>query len=436
MRSVLLAVSLLACHQAAAWSDHASLAWPMLRSDTHLMQPSVVVEPLDVFLEAEASGIAELLNRIEIAMIAGNPDYPPTPTALRFNASDVSDRRGRFIAALRISPRLEYGLYRQVMTDDVISASDEPLAWSELSYLPSGDAEQERLYLSLSSGARVSPAHVLSSASDEPDLGMDVGLYSDNGTEVGAQYGLGEQPFGNPNLPYGSQAPLHMGFYHLDPLTQFAQPSLKRTLPLWRVIQYEELARLAFASGHEYWGWRFMGWALHYIGDLTQPYHTDPLPGVSLMSALWSLVMGETNDLIQLVSNRHGVLESYQYRRVQALMQQGAWQAPLLRSISEPQTACFTPDGIVSDLTAQSVVMGAALDATLSEQVPSRYVSDPSFEWVGSEFQTDVVALISAEVGDSAIDALDAELGLHLRRFSYYLQGWITHARTLARGAD
>ena len=34
------------------------------------------------------------------------------------------------------------------------------------------------------------------------------------------------------------------------------------------------------------------------------------------------------------------------------------------------------------------------------------------------------------------VDALDAELGLHLRRFSYYLQGWITHARTLARGAD
>ena len=90
-----------------------------------------------------------------------------------------------------------------------------------------------------------------------------------------------------------------------------------------------------------------MGWALHYVGDLTQPYHTDPLPGVDLLSALWSVVMGETNDLIQLVSNRHGVLESYQYRRVLALMQEGAWQAPLLLAISEPQTACFTPEGVV-----------------------------------------------------------------------------------------
>lgn len=436
MRAVFLAASLLACHQATAWSDHASLAWPMLRTDAYLMAPSVVVEPLETFLATEAVAIADALNRLETEMIEEDPEYPPTPVALRFDPSDSSDWRGQFLAALRISPRLAYGLYRQVMTDEFITAEDETLGWSDLSYLPSGESVETRMYLPLTPGALISPAHILSSASDEPDLGMDVGLYSNNKTDAGARYGLGEQPFGNPNLSYGSQAPLHMGFYHLDALTRFAQPSLKRTLPLWRIKQYEALADLAFANGHDYWGWRFMGWAMHYIGDLTQPYHTEPLPGVSVWSALWSVVMGETNDLIQLVSNRHGVLESYQYRRIQALMQEGAWQAPLLLSISEAQTACFTPDGVVSDLTAQSVVMGAALDATLSEQVPSPYVSDPSFEWVGSEYQTDVVALIRAEEGNLAVQALDDELELHLRRFSYYLQGWITHARTLERGAD
>ncbi|MDG1829152.1 MAG: hypothetical protein P8H66_08015 [Luminiphilus sp.] len=435
MRSVFLAISLIACHQAAAWSDHASLAWPMLRTDATLMQSRVVVEPLDVFLKAEAAGIADVLARLEIEMIEGNPEYPPTPVELTFNGSNKTDFQGRFIAALRISPRLDYGLYRQVMAGDVISSEAKTLGWSDLSYLPSGDSVQERAYLPLTVGALVSPAYILASASDEPDLGMDVGLYSDNDTDVGARYGLGEQPFGNPNLPYGSQAPLHMGFYHLDAVTQLAQPSLKRTLPLWRIKQYEELARLAFATGHEYWGWRFMGWALHYVGDLTQPYHTDPLPGVDLLSALWSVVMGETNDLIQLVSNRHGVLESYQYRRVLALMQEGAWQAPLLLAISEPQTACFTPEGVVSDLTAQSVALGPGLDETLSKRVPALYVSDPAFEWVGYELEADVVALINAQGGDSAIEALDNELERHLRRFSYYLQGWITHTRTLELGA-
>ena len=67
--------------------------------------------------------------------------------------------------------------------------------------------------------------------------------------------------------------------------------------------------------------------------------------------------------------------------------------------------------------------------------MPALYVSDHAFEWVGYELEDDVVALINAQGGDSAIEALDNELERHLRRFSYYLQGWITHTRTLELGA-
>lgn len=72
---------------------------------------------------------------------------------------------------------------------------------------------------------------MIASANDEPDFGMDIGLFADNGTDFGQRYGFGQQPFGNPNLDYGSQAPFHMGFYHLDWLTRTAQPSLLRTYP-------------------------------------------------------------------------------------------------------------------------------------------------------------------------------------------------------------
>ena len=71
----------------------------------------------------------------------------------------------------------------------------------------------------LAAGDPVTIAEVIASASDEPDFGMDVGLYEDNGTAFGAVYGFGETPFGNDNLDYGSQAPFHMGFSHLDWLT-------------------------------------------------------------------------------------------------------------------------------------------------------------------------------------------------------------------------
>lgn len=433
MRLCLIPILFLACQQALAWSDHASLAWPFLRAQPTLNAPQLTVESLDQFLSAEATGVARVLDAVESAMLAQDAAFPATPAALKFNPVDTGRLRGSFIAALRISPELDYALYHQVMPGEVPLQSP-PLLWSDLSFLGPGESHDDTRYQALEVGGSVSIAHVLATASDEPDMGMDIGLYTDNGTEFGQHYGMGQQPFGNPNLSYGSQAPLHMGFYHLDWLTQFAQPDLKRGLPLWRITLYDALARLAFDTGHDYWGWRFMGWALHYIGDLTQPYHADPLPGVSLLSALWSVIMGETDNVIQLVSNRHGVLESYQYQRMRSSMQSGDWAAPILVRIAQTQTSCFLPAGVIPDLTAGSVALGGRLDATLSEVFPAQFVSDPSFEWVGSGFEPEVVMQVADQGGDRALAAIDAELEVLLGRFSYYLQGWIAHGLSLQGG--
>ena len=435
MRLCLIPILFLACQQALAWSDHASLAWPFLRAQPALMAPQLSVEPLEQFLAAEAAGVARVLDEVEAVMLAQDAAYPATPPALKFDPVGSDGLRASFIAALRVSPKLDYALYHQVMPGDVPSQSP-PLLWSDLSFLDGGESHDDTFYQALKAGEGVSIAHVLATASDEPDMGMDIGLYTDNGTDFGDDYGMGLQPFGNPNLSYGSQAPLHMGFYHLDWLTQFAQPDLKRGLPLWRITLYDALARLAFNTGHDYWGWRFMGWALHYIGDLTQPYHADPLPGVSLLSALWSVLMGETDNVIQLVSNRHGVLESYQYQRMRSSMQSGDWAAPILARIAQTQTSCFLPTGVIPDLTAGSVALGDQLDGTLSEVFPAQFVSDPSFEWVGSGFEPEVVMQVADRGGDTALAVIDAELEVLLGRFSYYLQGWIAHGQSLQGGGE
>ncbi len=435
VRLILIPLLCLVVPQVWAWSDHASLAWPLLRDQPNLNEPVLIAEPLAAFLSAEQQGIVRVLADVESAMLAEDPDYPPTPTALNFNTVNAGDFPSRFVAAVRISPRLSYPLYHQVMPGEVGEA-DRRMHWPELSFLDPGESHRGTVYRALVPGERVSIAHVLASASDEPDMGMDIGLYTDNGTDFGQRYGMGQQPFGNPNLSYGSQAPLHMGFYHLDWLTAFAQPELQRGLPLWRIVLYESLAELAFTTGHDYWGWRFMGWALHYIGDLTQPYHADPLPGVSLLSALWSVIMGETDQVIQLVSNRHGVIESYQFERMANLMQRGDWASPLLSRIAQRQSACFLPAAVVPELTVGSIRLGGQLDATLTAVAPARFVSDPTFEWVGSGFETEVVAQVEAEGGDQALRALDGELEVLLGRFSYYLQGWISHGLSLQGQVD
>ena len=95
---------------------------------------------------------------------------------------------------------------------------------------------------------------------------------------MGARYGFGTQPFGDARFEYSSQAPFHIGYYHESALIYRAAPFLARTYPEMRVQQYLGLARFAFESGHDYWGYRFLGWALHYVQDLTQPYHSKALP--------------------------------------------------------------------------------------------------------------------------------------------------------------
>ena len=155
---------------------------------------------------------------------------------------------------------LPYRLYVD-LSPERAQPEQAPLAWSELSFLGGGTSQLAARYWAVEPGEPVSIAEVIASANDEPDFGMDIGLFADNGTDFGQRYGFGIQPFGNPNLDYSSQAPFHMGFYHLDWLTRTAQPSLLRTYPLWRIALFGELAELAFSTGHDYWGWRFLGWA-------------------------------------------------------------------------------------------------------------------------------------------------------------------------------
>ena len=413
---------------ARAWSDHASLVWPLLRSQPELIHRTVAAEPLDAFLTAEQAGIAETLEAVESWSIATIEHYPPTPKNLHWGNGHPPTAE-RFFAAIRVNPTLPYRLYVD-LSPERAQPEQAPLAWSDLSFLGGGTSQLAARYWALAPSEPVSIAEVIASANDEPDFGMDIGLFTDNGTEFGQRYGFGIQPFGNPNLEYSSQAPFHMGFYHLDWPTRTAQPSLLRTYPMWRIALFGELAELAFSTGHDYWGWRFLGWGLHYIGDLTQPYHAIPLPGVGILDALWSVVQGKTGELVQVVSNRHGVIESYQYQRLTRALEARQWSAPLLKAISDhPDTTAVEYESFVMALTADSVEAAADFDAAIERNVPSHYVSDPTFEWTGSGFEQAIVERVADEQGEPAIAELDAAVTLQLARFSAVASRWIARGR-------
>jgi hypothetical protein len=174
---------------------------------------------------------------------------------------------------------------------------------------------------------------------------------------------------------------------------------------------------------------------LHYIGDLTQPYHAQPLPGVSTPQALWKLIKGETEQAIQLVSNRHGVLESYQYQRVMQAQRLFAWQQPILaRMVDAAPGPDYSSTMIREQLTAESVAAGAGLDAALEQHMPAQFVDDPTFEWTGSGQEAAIVDRVRSASGASAIAALDEIVAEQLARFGRYARSWIAEAEGLDAG--
>jgi len=427
--SLLLGLSALAASPALAWDNHTPAAH---RAFAELPEvgdfPPVEVQSLSSFLQAEQQGLVELLADEEAWARQNVPTYPPLPDELAFVGGGGDDLQRRFLNALRVNPDIKLALYRKLAPEDQAPVDVQPLPWDAVTTLKNPGSLGNAVLLPLQEGERVPALEVLVAACDEPDYGFDLGLWSDNGTDYGALAGLGEQPFGNPVLEYSSQAPFHMGFYHEADIVYSLASFLQRTYPEYRLHMYQQLARYAFEQGHDYWGWRFAGWALHYVQDLTMPYHAQVLPGVSVTRMLGINILsvvgmsGPKDDAVQLVSNRHMALEIYvrQVLEVSAQQADSPLQAALADSAWDSHYGIFGEDYLRRTLTLESVGRSDQVDGALEEHMPEHVVSDPQVELQDSEDVLQGVRDKSAD-GEAALDSIMSELlrsfGAHSRNF-------------------
>lgn len=430
--SALIWLLAFASPQVFAWSNHSFAAYRTFENMPEVANAApITVEPLEAFLKAEEKPIAALLADQETWAAAHLENYPARPAALAFTAnaarSDAA-RRLAFLRALRVAPDSKFALYIQP------DPRTQPDAGSRIPYaavntLPE-PPNSTNLYLGLKPGDQIAPLAVLASASDEPDYGLDINLWSDSPSEWGKVYGLGPLPFGNPALSYATQAPFHMGFFHEDRLLYLAAPFIKRTFPLLRAHQYATLAMLAFNTGHGYWGWRFTGLSLHYLQDLTQPYHASLAPGVSTFRLLTvnALAMAGIsslkNDTIVLLSNRHLALEKYQIELLENAArgkQDSALEKALRATGRDGSYPQWGADYLRDVVSAQSAAYGPRLAQTLVSTLPAGYVSDPSFDFGVNESGINLVSeLARRDAADRArLDGMIAELmgnfGAHSR---------------------
>lgn len=434
-RAILLAVvALIGAEACWSWSAHSMLTRAAL-ADEPAMQTPVMTEELLDFIAAERSGLAQLLTEIEEMAAKDLPSYAPFPRALAFeqNAQGAALRES-FLRALRVNPTVPLGLYRQPARGEtpsgrpVLQLSDYSLVGADLA---GGPIE------ALRAGESVSALDVLATASDEPDYGLDIGLYTNNSGPLGSAYGFGEQPFGNPALSYGSQAPFHMAFQHEDPVLAMAAPFSRKSQAGYRELQYTSLSRYAFAHGHPYWGWRFAGLALHYVEDLAQPYHARMIPGQGTLGTIVLNVFGSESDragALTLLSNRHLVLEIYAYEALKddTGSSRKAFEQALAgasSSVAAKPAAAYRRMWLYDVVAAGGYAAASGLDSAVSHAFPARYVDDPAFDYglareQGSDPWDPYTGISDAE-SRAALDRVLAQryraLGAEVRSYAAYV---------------
>jgi hypothetical protein len=168
----------------------------------------------------------------------------------------------------------------------------------------------------------IEPWKILVIYSTEPDLHPDCDLYLHK----------------NQKITGGSHGWRHM---------QFRALGIKFGIATESVRLHMDLARMAFQSGNDYWGWRYLSRCTHYLADLGNPFHVHAVP-------LWFLIKNlfSSKKLFQIVSAAHQGYEVYVERRFREGFP--AFKKALLQGAREGQTACRDVNVEINSYTHQA----------------------------------------------------------------------------------
>ena len=342
-----------------SWNTHALITREALHSPwTSFLDEYTIVVPLEDFLAASQKELPNIVSWYwDLLAQKANGYAVPTPDYKK------AVTMAHFVKALRLKPNYQIPYIRILRRNELPTNVGHDQSRSG----PPGGA-----HVPTSFGELISMREVLSTFSDEPDWEMDQGLFS-NGN-----YGYGPCPFG-PKTGDGSQAPFHMTFLAESRLVYTLFPRIKRTFMEERVRVFFALANLAFKVDIPYWGWRFTAWAMHYLQDLTQPYHARALP-IPLFPLLIRLIkergiesFAERNK--HLLINRHYLVECI----VHFMMNEAH-----KKDLAHPTTLALIENGEncsvkLSELMMESGTLAASLARRL-DRVMERLMMDPNIQ--------------------------------------------------------
>jgi len=249
-----------------SWNTHALITRAALSIvDAPRLDDSIPVIALETFLSTAKKPLREVLKwyyKLLDRKVQGAAAKRSAISEIPKEILTSSD----FLAALKLNVNCPLQYVRVLRPDEI--SPDAP-------HDPYRGGAPGGMYVETGPEVGIQAREILCTFSDEPDWGMDQDLFSD------AQDDYGSCPFGPEGGP-SSQAPFHMAFLHENSLVMALRPSLGRSFMGERIQLFFALAVLAMESGTDYWGWRFAAWAMHYLQDITQPYHARPFPAAGL----------------------------------------------------------------------------------------------------------------------------------------------------------
>ncbi len=207
--------------------------------------------------------------------------------ALAFPAHAWSDHRLLTREILGDTPWLSNPQFRQIEVT--------PYSYTEAdrsAYAP----EFQPIYIDRLVGEKTTAREILLRYVDEPNWGMDEGLDL--------------SPF--QDLAGGSKGYRHQRYHYLKGVVQVG-------IAHERAETFYQLAKLAFAKGDAYWGFRFLARSLHYLEDLGQPLHTRPFRLRQILGVGFSLPK-----LKILAGNYHHYYEAWVSNRLSKQQKAGA----------------------------------------------------------------------------------------------------------------
>ncbi len=175
-----------------------------------------------------------------------------------------------------------------------------------------------------------------------------------------------------------------------------------------------------------------MGWGLHYVTDLSMPYHTTVLPGYSTFRMLLINLLSMlgypkyVDEALQLVSNRHMALERFQGITFERMTRGMDWTNTLVKVLQNNGTIPAYSDKMPREqIAAQSHDLSGEINKVLTRYMPDGFVNDPGVELAEQPDLDEVVELVSESGSPNALYELNAMLERTLSIFGVYGRSYI-----------